>query len=499
MQKRFVSVWFPHLATDWFTIRHPELSNKPFVLRTSSHGRLIVAAANPEAQAKGIANGSILADATAILPGLLVLDEHRGLHEKLLRRIAEWCIRFTPSVAVDLPSGLLLDCTGCTHLWGSEEQYVQDIVSKLTARGYHVRAALAGTIGAAWGTARFAKGTSVIPEGKHIDALMNLPPAALRLEPQPVERLHTLGLLRIKQFITMPRSTLRRRFGAHFIMRLDQALGYQVEFLDAVQSDEPYQERLPCMEPIVKAIGIEIALQQLLETLCLRLRKEQKGLRSAILQCYRVDGKIEKVSIGTSRPSHHVKHLFKLFEPKLSAIEPALGIELFLLDAVKVEAYSPEQENMWQNAGGLQDERLSELIDNLANKLGADAIRRYLPDEHHWPERSIRLAKSLQEKPATPWPSSRPRPLELLEVPIPIQVAAPIPDYPPMLFRYNGQVHNVAKANGPERIEQEWWLQDGEHRDYYRVEDEQGRRYWIFRLGHYNEKTNRWFLHGFFA
>jgi protein ImuB len=212
-----------------------------------------------------------------------------------------------------------------------------------------------------------------------------------------------------------------------------------------------------------------------------------------------VDGKTESVSIGTNLPSHHVTHLFKLFEPKLSAIEPALGIELFLLDAVKVEEHSPEQEKMWHDAGGLQDERLSELLDRITNKLGAGAMSRYLPDEHHWPERSVKLATSLQEKPSIPWPSHRPRPLELLDVPIPIQVAAIIPDYPPMLFRYNNRVHNIIRANGPERIEQEWWLQDGEHRDYYRVEDEDGGRYWIFRVGHYHEKVHRWFLHGFFA
>jgi protein ImuB len=116
------------------------------------------------------------------------------------------------------------------------------------------------------------------------------------------------------------------------------------------------------MEPIVTATGIEIALQQLLQTLCLRLQQEQKGLRSAIFKGFRVDGKIECVEIATSHPSHSVKHFFKLFGIKLSTIEPALGIELFVLEAPKVEDHLPQQEKMWDVSIGLEDVRLSELV-----------------------------------------------------------------------------------------------------------------------------------------
>jgi protein ImuB len=193
-----------------------------------------------------------------------------------------------------------------------------------------------------------------------------------------------------------------------------------------------------------------------------------------------------------------VEHLFKLFQLKLATIEPGLGIELFILEAPIVEDHYPQQEAMWQGAGGLNDVRLAELIDRLANKIGIHIIHRYLPDEHYWPERAFKTATSLQEKPTTYWPDNS-RPLQLLKVPERIDVSAPIPDYPPMLFRYKGKVITIAKADGPERIEQEWWLQQGEHRDYYRVEDEAGNRYWLFRLGHYHEKIYQWFIHGFFA
>lgn len=499
MQRRFVSIWFRHLKTDWFSLHQPLFRNVPFVLRTPVHGRMIVTATNHVAEMKGVSSGMVLADARAIIPDLEVLDDKPDLPGRLLKRLAEWCIRFSPVVAVDLPDGLILDSTGCSHLWGGDSLYIEHIKQKLNNRGYDVRVSMADTIGVAWGVARFEKEQLVISNDDHIETLMNLPPEGLRLEEETVERLHKLGLHQVRQFIKIPRPSLRRRFGQQFISRLDAALGREMETIQPVVPLEPYQERLPSLEPIITATGVEIALKQLLETLCGRLQQEQKELRQAVFRCYRVDGKITEVDISTSRPSHNVRHLFKLFEIKLPAIEPALGIELFILEAPKVEDHLPCQEKMWEGSAGLEDVRLSELIDRLAIKVGSNAVSRYLPDEHYWPERSFRKASSLQENPTTVWRVDKLRPLQLLPAPQPIVVSAPIPDYPPMLFRYKGRVHNIVKADGPERIEQEWWLEYGQHRDYYRVEDEDGHRYWLFRLGHYDDKTYQWFLHGFFA
>lgn len=499
MGRRFVSIWFRYLATDWFTLRQPRLKTVPFVLRAPLHGRMVITAANAPARAKGITEGIVLADARAMLPGLEALDDKPELGNKLLRRLAEWCIRYAPIVAMDPPHGLLLETTGCSHLWGGDAPYLEDIERRLKERGYLVRAAMADTLGAAWAVARFGRGPLVIESGQHTEALLPLPPASLRLEPTTVERLQKLGLQSIGQLIGMPRASLRRRFGPEFLLRLHQALGVEKEWIEPVQPAEPYQERLPCMEPIVTATGIAFALRKLLEALCERLREDQKGLRTAVLKCYRVDGKVVQVDIVTSRPSYHINHLFKLFEIKLPTIEPAMGIELFVLEAPKVEDYLPGQEKLWEETGGLDDVRLSELVDRLVGKVGRQAVSRYLPDEHYWPERSLRPAVSLTDKPTTAWRTDKARPLQLLSKPQPIEVTAPIPDYPPMLFRYKGKVHEVVKADGPERIEQEWWLQQGQHRDYYQVEDQEGHRYWLFRLGHYHDESYQWFVHGFFA
>lgn len=496
--QRFVSIWFPSLATDWFELRKPELKKIAFVLLAPSHGRMIITASNTPAQKKGIKKGMVLADAKALFPPLQHFDDKPNLERQLLERIAEWCIRFTPIASVDPPGGIILNASGCSHLWGSDEAYIEDIIERLHAKGYHAKAAMADTIGAAWAMARFSN-IKVVEPGKHIDALMALPPEALRIEPATVERLHKLGLRQIKSFVSMPRPSLRRRFGSLIIERINQAVGTEQEYIEPVYPVEPYQERLPCIESIATRTGIEIALRQLLEQMCERLQKEGKGLRSAYFRGYRIDSNVSGIQISTSRASNNIEHLYHLFQMKIEIMEPGLGFELFVLEATKVEDHAPVQEEFWKINSGLNNNHLSELIDRISGKIGPNAISRYLPDEHYWPERSFKKATSFTEQPATDWKLDRPRPVKLLAIPEQIEVTAPIPDYPPMLFRHKGKLHKITKADGPERIEREWWFEDGEHRDYYAVEDDQGARYWLFRSGHYDEHNKpKWYLHGFF-
>ncbi len=500
MAKRIVAIWFRYLITDWFCLRQPQLYTMPFVLAAPARGRMVITAANALAEAQGIYPGMAAADARALLPGLQVLDDKPGLGDKLLKALGEWCIRYTPVTALDPPYGLILDVSGCAHLWGGEQAYVKEIATRLKSRGYQICAAMADTTGTAWAVARFGKLSPMVEIGGNLEALLPLPPAALRLEPEVLDRLQKLGLNTINSFIAMPRPSLRRRFGPQILLRLDQALGYEDEPLQPIQPVEPYQERLPCLEPIMTATGIEIALQRLLEAVCLRLKQEGKGLRSAVFKGFRMDGKIEQITIGTNRASNNVAHLFTLFQQKIETIAPGPGIEVFVLEAPKVEEAAPLQETMWGGAIGIESSDVAELLDRITGKLGAGVIKRYLPDEHYWPERSFKEARTLQEKPSTTWRIDQPRPLMVLPEPQPVEVAAPIPDYPPMHFRYKGKLHKVTKADGPERIEREWWLDTGQHRDYYYVEDEEGQRYWLFRLGHYEgNKTHQWFIHGFFA
>lgn len=498
MQKRFVSIWFRHLTTDWLTRRKPALKDVPFVFAAPERGRMVVKAVNPVAAGSGIYVGMVVADSRAILPNVQVFDNQQGKDITLLSALAEWCIRYTPITAIDPPDGLILDASGCSHLWGGEQQYLKDLVTRLAAFGYHVRLGMADTVGCAWAIARYGRIKLIVDPGGNVEALQHLPPAALRLDAGIIEKLEKLGLADIGSFMNMPRSALRRRFGEALLLRLDQALGQGIEYVQPVKPIEPYQERLPSLEPIRTAPGIIHALQALLDRLCKRLSAEERGLRKAVFKCYRIDGNIESIDIGTARPSRNAAHLFKLFEIKIGQIRPALGIELFILEAPVVEVFSSNQEAIW-NFSYNREMEIAELLDRIAVKVGMNTIHRYLPDEHHWPERSYRLATSLQEEATTTWQDELPRPVLLLPNPELIDVTVAMPDYPPMLFKYKGNLHRVQKADGPERIEQEWWIEQGLYRDYYCIEDDNGERYWLFRLGHYRNAEPKWFIHGFFA
>ncbi|SDJ49257.1 protein ImuB [Pedobacter sp. ok626] len=502
MQRRFISIWFRHLLADWQLIWRPELKEVPFVFAAPDHGRMIVTAVSQLAAEHEVTSGMSAADAKAICPGLEVLDDKVGRAGKLLKGLGEYCIRYAPIVAIDEFSmdGLMLEVSGCAHLWGGEREYLKEIISRLKSKGYTVRLAIADTPGAAWAVSRFGKVTPLIAPDEHVEALQLLPPEALRLEESTLSKLRKLGFYQIRSFIGMPRSVLRRRFGEAFLLRLAQALGTEEEVLQALRQPVPFRERLASLEPIKTKTGIEIAITRLLEVLCKRLQTEGLGLRSGLLTAYRIDGKIVQIAIGTSGASHSVAHLFKLFQLKIDQIKPALGIELFELEAVKVDALEVPQEILWNSKPGLNNKSILQLIDRVSGKLGAAAVHRYIPEAHYWPERSAGRARSLTELRVMNWNMDKPRPTELLPRPEVIQVMALIPDHPPKFFIYKGEQHQVVKADGPERIEREWWLDAGEHRDYYRVEDASGRRYWLYRSGHYGANQSfQWFVHGFFA
>ncbi|WP_153799487.1 Y-family DNA polymerase [Foetidibacter luteolus] len=499
MQKRFVAIWFRHLKTDWLIKRQPQLAQTAFALALQDHGRLRITEVSAIAKAKGIYAGMVAADAKVLVPGIQIVDDQENLSAGLLEKMGHWSIRFTPVAAVDFPDGLILDVSGCAHLWGGEETYLKDMLNRFKKLGYHTRVAIADTIGTAWAISRYGRVKAIIGTGEQAASITPLPPAALRLPAEVTERLHKLGLYQVGSFMNMQRSVLRRRFGKELLLRLNQALGLEEEIITPLCPVEPWQERLPCMEPITTRKGIEAALEQLLQQLCSRMQRNGIGIRKAVLNCYRVDDDIQTVSVETNHASLNGSHLFKLFELEISLLKPGWGIELFVLEAVKTEDVKPVQETFFTLNSSLQSRELAELLDNLAARFGNAAINRYLPAEHHLPEKSLQLASSLDEQPSIAWPSGKVRPIHLLREPQQIEVTAPIPDYPPMNFRYKGKLHTVKKADACERIEAEWWIARGLHRDYYVVEDEEGKRYWLFRLGHYDEQVKPgWFIHGFF-
>jgi protein ImuB len=498
----------------------------PLATVAAGRGGLRIAATNPAARAGGIRPGLPLADAYAVLPELRALPADPVAEAKTLDGLAAWCGRYTPWTAVDGEGGgpcpgaggLWLDVTGCAHLFGGETALLQDVVGRLEGLGFAARAALADTPGAAWAVARFGgvdgKGPAVVPVGSLRAAVAPLPVAALRLDGAAAEGLRRVGLRHVGDLIDLPRAPLAARFGEAVLRRLDQALGRVGESLSPRRPVSPLRARLAFAEPIATPEDIAAALRHLLADLCHRLAETRQGARRLDLVLYRADGTCAGTAIGTSRPVRDAGHLERLFREKLENLDPGFGIEVMVLAAPVANALGPLQAEL--GAGGTAaDEGLARLIDRLGNRLGAANVARLAPQASHIPEKACREEAALVSPAPSPAAAGRDdfrpapsRPLHLLAWPEPVEVMAPVPDHPPLMFRWHGRPHRVVRADGPERIGPEWWLAEEPldpeaaeraTRDYYRVEDADGRRFWLYRQGLYRaDGAPRWYLHGVF-
>jgi protein ImuB len=503
--RRVMYVWLPRFPIERLRPRRAapqDRARRPFVLAASVGNQRLVSAVDAAAAGEGIVPGMPLADARALRPDLEAAEADPAGDAAALHRLAAWCGRYSPWTAPALPDGVWLDVTGCAHLHGGEDGLMAEAMARLARLGIAARAAIADTAGAAWAVARFgaAPAAAVAPDAQRA-ALAGLPVAALRLSPETEETLMRLGLRRIGDLYPLPRPSLVLRFGTGLALRLDQALGRAAEPLSPLPPPPLRWTRRRFAEPIAAPEDIRAAAASLLDALCRRLEADGEGARRLELTLYRVDGTPQVAHVGTARPSRDPCHLLRLFEERLGALDPGLGIEDMVLAATLAETQAPAQLALDGRAQGGGDD-LAALVDRLAARLGADAVSRPLLVESHWPERAVRLVPPLDPARGAAPPGAR-RPVRFLRHPEPVEAVAPVPDDPPLMFRWRKVMHRVRRADGPERIAGEWWrpcVRADELRDYYRVEDQDGRRFWLYRAGlHHADRPARWFLHGVFA
>jgi protein ImuB len=428
-----------------------------------------------------------------------------------LTRLAAWCERYTPLVAADPPDSLWLDITGCpTADPGNGNRFAQDIVERLLAIGIPCRVAVAGTTGAAWAVAHAMLGERrirIVAQGQERAALTGLPIAALRLDPRIVARLRRVGLRRIGELLRLPRPDLTSRFGPMPGLRLDQALGSAEEIVTWLHPSIVWQERLDFAEPISTPEDLVRALALLTDRICRRLAEQDQGAHRFVAQFYRTDAQVPRIVIATAMPVRDAVHIGKLLCEKLGSVDPGFGIDVVTLAAEDTASLEVGQTQLDGNTQAEAVGQLARLLDTLSNRLGPDRIWRLAPHESHQPERQEqRVAPTIA--PVAGWTGepSAARPIRLLRRPEPIEVTALIPDDPPVMFRWRRVLHHVRFATGPERIADEWWRKPdalpeaGRIRDYYRVEDDSGARFWIFRAGlHGEDNKPSWYLHGLFA
>jgi protein ImuB len=495
-------------------------------------GALSVQAVTSAAHALAVVPGLSLANARALLPGLTVYAADAAADRRTLERLADWCGRYTPWTAVDAGdddrgpfgggAGLWLDIAGCAHLFGDEPALLADLVRRLAVFGFAAVAAVADTAGAAWAVARFGNGAAtaiIVPAGETTAALARLPVAALRLPPATVDGLHKAGLRRVGDLTALPRAPLARRFGDRLLLRIDQALGRADEPLSPRQPRPALRVRRALAEPIGRIEDVAGVLRHLLAELCAQMAAAHLGVRRLDCTLYRSDGTTAGLQAGTSRPARDPEHLHRLLRQKLARVDPGFGVEVVVLAAAVVEPLPPLQSELpgGNPCGG--GDALAPLVDRLSNWLGPARVVRFALRESHLPERACTEVAALagsgetqgvSAEPTATHRSREPRPLHLLPWPEPIEVIAPLPDGPPALLRWRRRQHRIIRAEGPERIAPEWWRQDDgptafEHladrsRDYFRLEDAAGQRFWVYREGVYRpDRTPRWYLHGLFS
>lgn len=532
VMKRVVSIWLPSWPI--FRLRRAEpaavSSQQPLALIESGTHGLRITAVNGEAARLGIEIGASLTDARAAHPDLVSRLAEPEKDRIALLRLARWIGRYGPNRHIDGKDELWVDITGVGHLFGGEEALLDDMARRLQSFGVAVQIGLADTLGAAHALARFGCPPDAVwvmaPATKTREAIGSLPVEALRLESSCVLLLKRLGLRRIGQLYDIPRESLARRFrspdaASAVLVRLDQALGEAEEPRRPMQSPPVLSVARAFAEPLVSSEALEAFAGELATELAGALQAKDLGARVLRLTVYRADGTAGTIMAGMSKPSHDARHMMALLKEKFPNIEAGFGVDLLRLDAVRAGMSTATQKQFTAGQGSKLCDP-SEFVDRIVNRFGRDSITVLRPRGSHIPERAeVRLpaletieAESSSRGahvPPWPYPGRAERPSFLLARPEPIAVTAGIPADPPKSFIWRRVERRVVRAEGPERIAPEWWmslyLKDGQKeprtRDYYRIEDQNGAMYWVFRHGLYEgeEAPERpaWFLHGLFA
>ena len=551
--QRIASIWLPRLPIERWLKASGASDDADETIRVAlvveaAHGQLVHAATS----AAGVRRGTRLTDARALDPGLQAVAAQVAGDAELLARLARWASRWSPLVEVDGEDGLRMDVSGVAHLFGGETALVRDVETRFAAMGLTCRVALAATTGAAWGLARFSsprwgeddsaklsevrgfsrfrKGGAPSPfplpprerEKEDLaDLLAPLPVAALRLPPGPTRTLELLGLKTIGALAGVPRRSLARRFreADNPLDALDRMLGRKAEPLTAAPCEAPPRATIRLAEPVADPSAARQALDLLVPKLVAVLAEQRLGVRRLVLCGYRVDGEVAMAAAATALPTRDAKHLRRLLVDRTDELDPGFGFDAFLLEASWCEPLGAAQDSLVEEPRG--EREVAELVDRLTVKLGPDKVRRPVARGSHLPERANGWGgigdplPSLRTQRGNPVPpldcraslamtTNISRPQRLLDHPEAIGVIYATPEGLPRRFTWRRGVHDIARVEGPERIAPEWWREQASARlrDYYRVEDNAGRRFWIYREGMIGDGRGgapEWYLHGLFG
>jgi protein ImuB len=508
--RRIVALWFPRLSTDRLQrrskhVKAPAGEAPPLVVVAKVNNAMHLAAVDRKATSLGLAIGQPLANARAMLPVLKAVALNAPEDLQLLTRIADWCDRFTPFVALDGARGLLLDVTGASHLFGGEQAMLNSIRTKLEAQGFAVRGALAGTATAARALARYRDGTVISPGGE-AKAMLPLPIEALHLDAITTHAFRRAGLKTVGAAASRTRTEMTARFGAAMVSTLDLALGQAEKPISPRSPPADYCREQSFPEPVITEALIRSTLKSLSEDLAAIMEKRGEGARHLEAVFFRADGAVRRIAIEMGSPTRDPAIIDRLFREKLQALvdplDPGFGFDLIRLSARRVEAAGSEVADLDRNVHAKAE--ISFLVDRLAARFGSARILSFQPNDTHIPEAAwVTVPAQFAQGPKSTWqkirnPRDAPRrPLRLFARPEPVAFETA------MNLQWRKAPHMVTRREGPERIAMEWWRHQTPQptRDYFRVEDGEGRRYWLYRNGAVARDgvSPQWFLHGTFA
>ncbi|WP_374409775.1 DNA polymerase Y family protein [Novosphingobium colocasiae] len=523
VKRRHLALWFPFLPTDRLRIQQAPAEgaddarpDAPLALIARERGALRLRAVNAAARDQGIVPGMALADARALHSALVTADTDESADRHWLKRLAEHCLGWSPRVAMAPPDGITLDITGAEHLFGGEGGLAAQAEDALAGIGMSVRLALADTPHGAQALARHAR----LPVADERQALRALPVLALGLDEEATLALRRAGLRTIGDAAARPAASIAARFGAPAVTALRRLLGDESAPIDSLAQPEPlhFERRFP--EPVALQASIAACFLDLLREAADMLERRGLGGRRFVLTLFRSDGARHRLAIETGLPTRDPAPVLRLFDERIATLadplDPGFGYDRITLFLPVTEPLAASQATL--DGSGREPAALADLIDRLSTRLGPASLCRLVPRESHIPEQSQLALPAIEARAPLRWPTppaGEPpmRPLFLFDPPQPVEVIAEVPDGPPHRFRWRRKLHEVRLYEGPERIASEWWrLPDGHKgggeapqkggltRDYFRIEDVRGRRYWIFRHGLYAEKPDpRWYLHGLFA
>ena len=511
-------MWLPRLPTDRLIRKRRSQFDAPLVVSHKANNALYVYALAAQAQSLGLYKGQPLANAQAMVQPLEIVPADEKADATLLEAIADWCDRFTPLVSLDSPHGLFLDITGAAFLFGGEKAMLATVTQSIARQGFAVQGAIAGTSLAARALAHFRPDTIVAPGGE-AQAVALLPIAVLDCDDKILRALHHAGLTTVGAVAKRLASELSERLGASFVNRLNAIVGEQQQPLQPRRALPDLMAEQGFAEPIVTEESIAAALLGLAKSLSAILERQGRGVRLLEAGFFRADGKVERIAIRTGEAIRDPALMLRLLRQKLDALadplDPGFGFDLIRLEALLAE----ETKAFTLSFDSNENARLQVgfLIDRLSARFGHTRVQRFLPQDTHIPE-AASAAVPAQDRDFAPqnWRLKRQagdpprRPLRMLEKPEEIEAGLPLaPDGPPKFFRWRQCRHDVARAEGPERIAMTWWKNRRNEpknnpegmRDYFRVETSQGQRFWLYRDGLYRQAglAPRWYLRGIFA